>query len=190
MTDMNDSAVSADARAYVYAVIRRILHSDDAANDATQDALLLAHRHRDQFRGDSAVRTWLYRIAVTTALGVLRKARRSREQLVPGGTPVGWDIADDSASPEQQVAARELAVRAADELATLGEIYRGVFELKAREWVEREIARELAISVANVKIRAHRVRRHLRTTVLTPAREAPRPRPGSRAGTTATSRAS
>jgi RNA polymerase sigma-70 factor (ECF subfamily) len=190
MTVMNDLAVSSDERDYVYAVIRRILRSDDAASDATQDALLLAHRHRDQFRGDSAVRTWLYRIAVTTALGVLRKARRSREQLVPGGEPVGWDVADHAASPEQEVAARELAELASDELAKLGEIYRGVFELKTREWVEREIARELSISVANVKIRAHRVRRHLRTTVLTPARATPRPRPGSRAGTTATSRPS
>ena len=161
---MNDSAVSVarDERAYVYAVIRRILRSDDAANDATQDALLLVHRHRAQFRGDAALRTWLYRIAVTTALGALRKARRSREQLTADLAPLGWDVPDPAPSPEQEVAVRELASQAAEELAKLGEIYRGVFELKAGEWIEREIARELDISISNVKIRAHRVRKHLR----------------------------
>jgi RNA polymerase sigma-70 factor (ECF subfamily) len=194
---MNDSAVSIqhDERAYVFAVIRRILRCDDAANDATQDALLLVHRHRDQFRGEAAVRTWLYRIAVTTALGALRKARRSRERLVTDAVPLGWDIPDPSPSPEQEVAVRELATQASQELAKLGEIYRGVFELKACEWVEREIARELAISVPNVKIRTHRVRRHLRDllgdgAVTRRAPAARRPRRGSPAGSTATSRAS
>src|SRR3982750_4682427 len=108
MNDLSASTPRQD-RAFVYAVVRRILRSDDAANDATQDALLLVHRHRDQFRGDSALRTWLYRIAVTTALGVLRKAKRSREQLAPDVTPLGWDIADPAPSPEQEVAVRELA---------------------------------------------------------------------------------
>jgi len=197
MNVMNDSDVSAahEERAYVYAVIRRILRSDDAANDATQDALLLVHRHRDQFRGDAALRTWLYRIAVTTALGVLRKAKRSREQLASDRVPLGWDLADPAPSPEQEVAVRELARQASEELAKLGEIYRGVFELKAGEWVEREIARELDISIPNVKIRAHRVRQHLRGLLGDDAaiRRAPaarRPRLGSRADRTATSRAS
>jgi RNA polymerase sigma-70 factor (ECF subfamily) len=163
LTVMNDLPPSSPRqdRAFVYAVVRRILRSDDAANDATQDALLLVHRHRDQFRGDSAFRTWLYRIAVTTALGALRKAKRSREHLVASGNPVGWGVADQAANPEQAVSARELAEHAAAELAELGERYRSVFALKADEWADRDIARELDISVANVKVRTHRARRHL-----------------------------
>ncbi len=164
MNVMNDSDVFGhhEERAYVLAVIRRILRCEDAAADATQDAMLLIHRHRAQFRGDAALRTWLYRIAVTTALGVLRKAKRSREQLAHDALPLGWEVADAAPSPEQEVAVRELAAHASYELAKLGEIYRGVFELKVDEWVEREIATELAISIPNVKIRAHRVRQHLR----------------------------
>jgi RNA polymerase sigma-70 factor, ECF subfamily len=194
MNDLTDSGPG-DERAYVYAVIRRILRNDDDASDATQDALLLAHRHRDQFRGDAALRTWLYRIAVTTALGVLRKARRSRECLGAGDEPVGWGLADHGPSPEQEVAARELAACATERLAALGAIYRSVFELKAGEWAEREIADELAISVANVKIRTHRVRQHLRgaldgEALSRRAARAPRAHRHTRAGTTATSRAS
>lgn len=194
MNDLTESNPR-DERAFVYAVIRRILRSDDAASDATQDALLLVHRHRDQFRGDSAFRTWLYRVAVTTALGALRKARRSREQLAAGDEPIGGALHDPGPSPEQELAARELAAWATAELGTLGAIYRSVFELKAGDWGEREIADELHISVANVKIRAHRVRQHLRgaldaQAISRRAPAAPRARRGSRAGTTATSPAS
>ena len=159
---MNDLAESAAERAFVYAVVRRILRDEDAASDATQDALLLAHRHRGQFRGDASIRTWLYRIAVTTALGALRKARRSREQLATTAEPLGWAVADAGPSPEQEVAARQLARTAELEVGGLGAIYQRVFALKADEWAEREIADALAISLANVKIRTHRVRRHLR----------------------------
>jgi RNA polymerase sigma-70 factor, ECF subfamily len=194
---MNDSTESGlqDERAFVYAVIRRILRSDDDASDATQDALLLVHRHRGQFRGDSAFRTWLYRVAVTTALGALRKARRSREHLVAGDDLLGWAVEDLGPSPEQELSARQLAASATAQLTTLGEIYRDVFELKACDWAERDIANELGISVANVKIRTHRVRQHLRGGLdawgVNPrASAAPRARRGSRVGTTATSRAS
>ena len=78
MTDMNDSTYgtaqlvtfSPDDRGYVYAVVYKLVGPDDA-EDVTQDALLLAYRARDSFRGDSRYRTWLYRIALTTALFTL-----------------------------------------------------------------------------------------------------------------------
>ena len=117
---MNDLDVSRelnrDARSFVFATIRRILRDEDAAADATQDALLLAHRHRGQFRGDSAYRTWLYRIAVTTALGHLRKQRRAREDVrdVP-------DTVDPRPSPEQAVAAGELASAMTEALADVAQ---------------------------------------------------------------------
>src|ERR1700753_859731 len=66
-----------DDRAYVYAVAHRILKIPDLASDATQDALLRAYRHRAQYRGDAAPRTWLHRLAVTTQPGHLRARQRS-----------------------------------------------------------------------------------------------------------------
>jgi RNA polymerase sigma-70 factor (ECF subfamily) len=65
-------AFDEDDHAYVYAVVHRILKIPDLASDATQDTLLRAYRCREQYRGDAAPRTWLHRIAVTTALGYLR----------------------------------------------------------------------------------------------------------------------
>jgi RNA polymerase sigma-70 factor (ECF subfamily) len=194
---MNVSTEIGEAeRSFVYAVIRRILRNDDAAADATQDALLLAHRHRDQFRGESAHRTWLYRIAVTTALGYLRKRRRTREDVSSSDLPVAWDVRDPRPSPEQQVAAGELAGAMTRALAEIGEAHQQVFLLRLEDWSETEIARSVGISVANVKIRTHRTRARLRAALRAqgvtghPARPAPRARRDNRAGSSATRRPS
>jgi RNA polymerase sigma-70 factor (ECF subfamily) len=185
-----------DDRSFVYAVIRRIVRDDDAAADATQDALLLAHRHRAQFRGDASYRTWLYRIAVTAAISLLRRRRRNREDLSPGERSIALDTADPRPSPEQEVAAGELAGAMARALDGEDAGHRQVFLLRLDGLTESEISRRVGISVANVKIRAHRTRARLREALREhvvarhAAEPAPRRRRGSRAGGTATSRAS
>ena len=150
-----------DERDFVYAVARRIVKSPEAADDVAQDALLLAYRHRESFRGDSKYRTWLYRIASTTALGYLRRGRRSRESLAPTNEEAHWGIADPSRSPETLVGDREVAVRARHVLEQLAPKYRDVVMMRT-EMTEHETAARLGITVANVKIRAHRARQQLR----------------------------
>lgn len=154
-----------DARSYVLSVTRRILRCEDAAADATQDAMLLAHRHRDKFRGDSAYRTWLHRIAVTTALQYLRKKKRSREDLVLEAPDTAFDPQCSSPSPEHVVAVRQLAERARDLLDAIDDKHRDVFDLRASDHTETEIAERLDISIANVKIRTHRARKKLRDSL-------------------------
>ncbi|MBC7977533.1 MAG: RNA polymerase sigma factor [Myxococcales bacterium] len=168
---MSQRNLDADDRAYVLAVTTKILRSQDLANDATQDALLLAHRHRATFRGTSAHRTWLHRIAVTTALGYLRRQRRSREHLAPD---VSWahDEVDARPSPEHMVVLRELADHVSRLLATVGTLSRRVFLLRAQDSTDQAIAVELGISVANVKIRTFRVRHALRTALAGSIQEA------------------
>lgn len=185
---MNDLNVSPgpDDRAFIFAVVRRIVANEDAANDATQDALLVAYRFRDRFRGESTYRTWLYRIAVNAALGSLRRQRRMHERVADVALP---EVVDPADSPETCVANRELAGAVTAAVAGLEPIYRDVIELRAEEVGEREIARRLGISVANVKIRAHRARQHLRGIMLQ-APPASRAHPDSRADNTATRRAS
>ncbi|MBA2544114.1 MAG: RNA polymerase sigma factor [Deltaproteobacteria bacterium] len=155
----------ADARTYMLSVTRRILRCDDLAADATQDAMLLAHRYRDQFRGESAYRTWLYRIAVTTALQYLRKRRRSREDLVAEIDVAAFEPRCPRPSPERLVATRQLVDCALDALGGIDAAHRSVFDLRVDEHTETEIAARLGISVANVKIRTHRTRRRLRDTL-------------------------
>ena len=61
---------------FVYNVAYRILGNQADAEDASQEAFLSAYRNFHKFRGESAVSTWLYRIAVNASLMMLRKDRR------------------------------------------------------------------------------------------------------------------
>jgi RNA polymerase sigma-70 factor (ECF subfamily) len=169
MNVMNDSPwISADDRGFVYAVARRIVRDDEDAADVAQEALLLAFRHRASFRGECSPRTWLYRIATTTALGHLRRRKRSREQLAPGDDAVGATDADPAPSPEEQLAAQEVAAIVQRAVAALDDKYRDVLVLRADDTPETEVARRLGLSVANVKIRAHRARHQLRAALVVP----------------------
>jgi len=58
----------------VRAQLRRLLHGDEAtADDIAQEVFLLAWRKLDQFRGDAAFRTWLYRVAWSCFLQAKRR---------------------------------------------------------------------------------------------------------------------
>jgi len=147
-------------RGFVYAVAKRIVKSAEDAEDVTQEALLLAYRYRDAFRGDAKYRTWLYRIASTTALGHLRRMRRSREQL----TPEPIDRPDPGHSPEDALAEAEVIDLIQRSLLRLAPSYREILVERSHA-SETEAAEHLGISVANVKVRAHRARKQLRAIV-------------------------
>src|SRR3954466_13769514 len=72
-------------RAYVRSVALKYVHNEQDAEDVTQDAMLLAYRYRDAFRGDSRFTTWLYRLTATAALMFLRKHPRPAREVPAGG---------------------------------------------------------------------------------------------------------
>lgn len=152
-------------RAYVRSIAMKYVHHEQDAEDVTQDAMLLAHRYRDAFRGDSRYSTWLYRVTATAALMFLRKQRRLAREIPSSGAGT-----DDDATPWlERVAAptdlrAEVIARAdlgvvAEAVAQLGAKYPAVFWKRYGEGrTETEIARELGVSVAAVKTRAFRAR--------------------------------
>lgn len=166
---MNDSVArrtatfEASDRRFVYAVVRRIVGTAADADDVTQEALFLAYRHRDSFRGDSRYRTWLYRIASTTALGHLRRQRRSRLQLVGSDREAALldRGADEAKSAEALIEEAEARAAVERALVELPDAYREVL-LARIQASEGEVAARLGISVGNVKVRAHRARKQLK----------------------------
>lgn len=153
-------------REYVFAVAMKYVKDEEAAADIAQDTLLLAHRHRDSFRGDSRFSTWLYRIAATTALMHLRKRRRRfREVLIQSTTHEGEELSffdkhsAGTCPPDDQAANREALTLVARRLDELGDKYREIFWMRYLEgYTETEIASRLDLSLATVKTRAHRAR--------------------------------
>src|SRR5215210_3381736 len=87
----------------VYRVALRILGIQDA-QDASQEVWIRVWRNIENFRGDSAFSTWLYRITVNTCLSVRRKESRRREREYSGDElpflpePRGGDADPEAAS--------------------------------------------------------------------------------------------
>lgn len=151
-------------RAYVKSVAMKYVRDDQDAEDVTQDALLLAHRYRASFRGESRYSTWLYRVTATAALMFLRKQRRIAREIPSSHATddEGAPMLERHAAPTDvraEVIARAELDHMTDAVAALGAKYPAVFWKRYGEGrTETEIARELGISVAAVKTRAFRGR--------------------------------
>ncbi len=63
----------------LYYAIRRIVRSHDDADDVLQNTFVRVWENLENFRSESALYTWLYRIAVNEALGYLRSQRNHTE---------------------------------------------------------------------------------------------------------------
>jgi RNA polymerase sigma-70 factor (ECF subfamily) len=153
-------------REFVFGVAMKYMKDEERAADVTQDAMLLAYRHQDSFRGDSRFTTWLYRIAATTSLMHLRKERSA--PLLSSLTTEDDDTTHDEpraveSSPEDQWASSEAIQFAGERLAEMGDKYGTIFAMRFLEgYSESEIAKKLALNVSTVKTRAYRARTFLK----------------------------
>jgi RNA polymerase sigma-70 factor, ECF subfamily len=91
----------------LWAVALRVTCDPDDAADALQDAMISAFRRAGDFRGESAVTTWLHRIVVNAALDLLR--RRSAHSVGWSGDPDDlpvtepWQATDSAAVTESRL---------------------------------------------------------------------------------------
>ena len=158
----------------LYRTARAILKDDAEAEDAVQEAYLLAFRAMGGFRGDAKLSTWLVRIAANEALGRLRKRTRAAE-IIPFDGIDGGEIAealeDDmmTSKPEQpenaalRAETRRLLEAKIDELP---DAFRAVFVLRALEELSvEETAATLGIPDATVRSRFFRAKGMLRAAL-------------------------
>ncbi|MFN3650349.1 MAG: RNA polymerase sigma factor [Armatimonadota bacterium] len=135
----------------VYALCFRLLGRADDAQDAMQTAFMRAFRELPRFRGQSSVKTWIYRIALNESLGMLRKRRDGAE----------LDECQASTSDTGAAVVEQVAVRSA--LARLKADHRAVLVLRFWEGLSyEEIGEVLGISLAATKMRLSRARDEFR----------------------------
>jgi RNA polymerase sigma-70 factor (ECF subfamily) len=120
------------------------------AEDAFQETFIKAWKKRDEFRGESSVKTWLTRIAINTCRDMLRSGWfRTMRRSQPVETL--FDLATDEDIQE------EAAVR--DALTRLPGLYREVVLLHYDQGLKiREIAKALGLSQNTVSTRLRRAR--------------------------------
>jgi RNA polymerase sigma-70 factor (ECF subfamily) len=158
----------------VYRVAHGVTGNAPDAEEVVQDVFLTLFRKAASFEGRAALGTWLYRIAVNTALNK-RRGKRSQveeplEDHLPQYTADGhregdrsFLLADWSQMPDEVLLSQEGRgiVRAAVEC--LPAHYRVVLVLRdVEELSSEEVAEIVGDSVASVKSRLHRARMALR----------------------------
>jgi RNA polymerase sigma-70 factor, ECF subfamily len=142
------------------------------AEDALQDATLRAFSHLKDFQEKSSFSTWLTRIAINSALMILRKKRGCYEIPFEGIDDSGenyerWEPRSPAENPESRLARTEREELLRDAILRLPQVLREAVELRqARGYSTREIAQALGISVPAVKSRLSRARVTLRTALV------------------------
>lgn len=140
----------------VRAVLRRLLDDERDVEEATQDVFVQSWRNLDRFRGDAAVFTWLYRIAVNEAL---QRRRRKRLPLVE------LDEATAAAEPAPD-ADHDLRRFLAGRLRALPFELRAPLVLRDVEGLSnQQVADTLGLSLAAAKSRIHRARLVIRAEI-------------------------
>jgi RNA polymerase sigma-70 factor (ECF subfamily) len=154
----------------LFQTILSITRNPHDAEEALQETFLRAYLAIRTFEGKSQISTWLTRIAINTALMVLRKRRACPEVLFDPqpddrGEAFTFEVKDSALNPE------ELCVLHQRQLKTLRALFRLHPHLRApirmqvmHGWSIMEISRALNISEAAVKSRLHRARQQLSTS--------------------------
>jgi RNA polymerase sigma-70 factor (ECF subfamily) len=154
----------------LYRTARSILRDDAEAEDAVQEAWLIAYRSLAGFRGDAKLSTWLVRIVVNESIGRLRKHKRDAEVIRLGhGDEHEEDMLETAmdqtplAQPEGVALRAETRKLLEAKIDRLPEAFRTVFMLRAvEEMTVEETAAALGIPEPTVRSRFFRAKGLLR----------------------------
>ena len=157
----------------IYGLLYRLTENGEEARDLTQETFLRAFQSIVHFRGESDLRTWIYRIAINQARNRWRWWRRRRRDVTvsidapdPNGSPLGLVSslkARNVPDPEEHAIANERERALHKALSSLRRVYREAVVLRDIEgFAYEEIATALDISVGTVKSRLARGRQELR----------------------------
>ena len=143
---------------FVFGITFDVLRNRDDAADAAQDAFLKVWRTAKDWRGDCEVKSWIYRIAKTTAID----CARARSARVTSPIDESFDTADTSPTPEEEIEARERDRIVRDAVASLPDAHREVIMLREFGSMSyREIAETTGVDIGTVKSRLSRARAEL-----------------------------
>jgi RNA polymerase sigma-70 factor (ECF subfamily) len=157
MTDSFDDVYAAH-HGHVYALCRRIVGNRIDAQDALQDTFVAVALGLPRFRGESSLRTWVHRIAISAALKVRAHSARAPE-------PLEIDVAAPNApNPGVTRDTRERLARAMDSLPFEHRVVISLFAIEGL--THPEIAATLGVPEGTVWSRLHTAKKRLAATLV------------------------
>ncbi len=144
----------------LYCLALRILKNDAEAEDALQDAYILALTRLNQYAGRSSFYTWMARITMNEAFTRIRARRRAQRLEAAVESPANHHhFFAHVPNPEQQAFQNEFRRAFTISVRSLPDRYRSVFTMREiQEMSTAEAACSLGITEECVKTRLHRAR--------------------------------
>jgi RNA polymerase sigma-70 factor (ECF subfamily) len=149
----------------LYNTAYRLVDNAEDAHDVVQEAFLSAYQSLENFKGDAQFFTWLYRIAVNTAISLKRKQRavvsidagRNGESAIEPPDP------SELSRPGHALEQAEQERRVRHVLSRLSPEHRAVLIMKDMEGQKYEtMAEVLDVPIGTIRSRLHRARLELR----------------------------
>src|SRR5579863_5299892 len=140
----------------LYKVCRLYCFSVADRQDLFQEIVLQLWRSYPGFRGEARISTWLYRIALNTAISGLRKKQSLIRTVDPERLPTELQDIQYSAEKEEQVRLLYTAIE------QLSEVERALTMLYLEDRSYQEMEEILGISQNNLRVKMNRIRDKLR----------------------------
>ncbi|MES2003409.1 MAG: RNA polymerase sigma factor [Bacteroidota bacterium] len=138
----------------VYKVCNLYMDSHADREDLFQEITLQAWKAYGNFRGDAKFSTWLYRVALNTAITFFRKEKRKPDiystDTIPDQTEDGYD------PTEEQLKAMYTAI------GLLSKIDKAVVMLYLEDYSYQEIGEMMGITANNVAVKMNRIKAKLK----------------------------
>lgn len=134
----------------VFRLCMGYVNDEDWAKDLTQETFILVWQKLGQFRKESAIGTWIFRIAVNNCLRQLEKSKRT------AWTDLYFQVSD---TPHEETEIRmRLLYKCISELPETDRI---IISLELEDLPQTEIAAIVGLSETNVRVRIHRIKEKL-----------------------------
>src|SRR6266516_3312204 len=171
-----DAAYDELVRVYhasIFHIAYRMLGDNAEASDIVQEIFLKVFRNIGGFKGEAALKTWIFKIAFSEILNRLRWWKRRHRYTTlsldesPNGNTPGDGVADAGPTPEEVLQAKEREDAIQQALRRLSHEHRSIIVLRDIEGFSyTEIADVLGISMGTVKSRLARARADLKKSLM------------------------
>lgn len=146
----------ADNQNIIHKVCRSYTNNLDDHNDLFQEISIQLWKAYDKFRGESKFSTWMYRVALNTAISLYRKSKRNvtTDELFPNIKQLSYEEYDDTT--DRQLADLYKAIH------SLSDVEKALILLYLEDKSYKEISTCLGITEVNARVKMNRAKLKLK----------------------------
>ncbi len=147
----------------ISSICRYYSSNDEGQKDLYQEVLINIWKSLDSFRGDAQLSTWIYRVAVNTAMGFANKEIKRQKIFIDHNE----SILDNLVDLEEDLAKdkEKLVQQLENQINQLSVIDKIIMTLVMESVNHKEIASVIGITEPNVRVKIHRIKNELKETL-------------------------